>query len=84
MALGYSPDVPCSHAACLANRDEEISFLRINMGQPGIPDPRIAPIMTAYLKKIEALYQQQRNRTSDTTTRDFYDYQILKIKELFN
>ena len=54
------------------------------MGQPGIPDTRIAPIMTAYLKKIEALYQQQRNRTSDTTTRDFYDYQILKIKELFN
>ena len=84
MALGYSPDVPCSHAACPANRDEEISFLRINMGQPGIPDTRIAPIMTAYLKKIETLYQQQRNRTSDTTTRDFYDYQILKIKELFN
>ena len=84
MALGCSPDVPCSHAACPANRDEEISFLRINMGQPGIPDTRIAPIMTAYLKKIETLYQQQRNRTSDTTTRDFYDYQILKIKELFN
>ena len=54
------------------------------MGQPGIENNRIAPVMTAHLKKIEALYKQQRSRTSDKTTRDFYDYQLLKIQELFN
>lgn len=84
MALGYSPDVPCSHAACQAQREEEVSFLRINMGQPGITNTRIAPVMTAHLKKIEALYKQQRARTGDKTTRDFYDYQLLQIQELFN
>ena len=40
--------------------------------------------MTAHLKKIESLYKQQRARTSDKTTRDFYDYQLMRIKELFN
>ncbi len=84
VALGYSPDVPCSHTACEANREEEVSFLRINMGQPGIANTRIAPLMTAHLKKIESLYKQQRARTNDKTTRDFYDYQLMQIKELFN
>lgn len=84
VSLGYSPDVPCSHTACEANREEEVSFLRINMGQPGISNTRIAPLMTAHLKKIESLYKQQRARTSDKTTRDFYDYQLMRIKELFN
>lgn len=84
VSLGYSPDVPCSHTACEANREEEVSFLRINMGQPGISNTRIAPLMTAHLKKIESLYKQQRARTSDKTTRDFYDYQLMQIKELFN
>ncbi|MCD8288143.1 MAG: zinc-dependent metalloprotease, partial [Porphyromonadaceae bacterium] len=63
--------------------NDETAFLRINMGQQSISNTRIAPLTYAYLKKIESLYKQQRTQTNDKSTRDFYDYQLLQLKKLF-
>jgi hypothetical protein len=37
--------------------------------------------MLGSLKKIQALYQQARANATDSETRNFYDYQLLLIKQ---
>lgn len=81
-AEGYSC-LPCSHAGCTHHANES-SFVRINLGQTSPGDTQLAPMMTAQLREIERLYTQQRNAVSDTATRNFYDYQLLKLQKLFD
>ena len=77
LAANASPEIPCSYDG---GQDDK-SFFRNNRPQ-SISLDRIAPLMTARLKKIEALYKQQR-MSVDRQTRDFYDYRLLIIQELF-
>ncbi len=81
VALANCIDLPCSHARC--QHADETSFVRINLGQTMPNNNQLAPMMAAQLREIERLYTQQRNAVSDTATRNFYDYQILKIQRLF-
>lgn len=77
------PDVPCSHTACGSHAGEN-GFVRYNLGQQGISRNRIAPLMTAQLRKIESLYKSRKAAAPDRQTREFYDYRLLQIEELFN
>ena len=72
---------PCSHALC--HHAEEQSFTRFTLG-PSMSTNEMAPYMTGALKKILSLYKQKRAATADNATRDFYDYQIIHIENLFN
>ena len=72
------PSLPCSRAC-----EDNCSFARINFGLPALPTNVSAPLMTSQLKKINQLYKQKRYSASKQQTKDFYDYQILKIEHLF-
>ena len=82
VALEYDHSIPCNYSDDLLG-EGKTSFLRINFGLPTVSQVEIAPIMTANLKRIQSLYKQRRGQTSDESTRNFYDYQILKIENLF-
>ena len=79
-----SATLPCSLEKCEHNDmdNNEESFTRILLG-PGLNQTYLAPLMAGSLKKISALYKQHRAATSDAATRDFYDYQIITIDNLF-
>ncbi|MCP9610987.1 zinc-dependent metalloprotease [Coprobacter tertius] len=78
------PSVPCSHCGFSHNGEGSDSFMRINFGLPVLPAYVSAPMMTARLKKIETLYKQRAASAGDKATRDFYNYQLIKISQLFN
>ena len=82
VTLGYEHSIPCNYPDDLLG-GSTTSFLRINFGLPTVSQAEIAPIMTANLRRIQSLYKQRRGQISDGPTRDFYDYQILKIENLF-
>ncbi len=73
---------PCSHVLCHQAAEEE-SFTRITLG-PSMSTAEMAPHMTGALKKVLSLYKQKRAATTDSATRNFYDYQIITIEKLFN
>ena len=72
--------LPCSHAA-LENSEHSKSFLRINFGLPTLPAPELNALMTAQLNKVLELYKKRRN-SSDATSRNFYNFQILNIEKV--
>lgn len=76
------PSLPCSHTA-LEHAEGQHSFLRINYGLPSLSPVLLNATMSAQLKKISTLYKQKRALTTDVTSRNFYDYQILTIDKLF-
>lgn len=84
ISLGSEPVLPCSHYACEAHSMSESSdsFYRINMGVSSISSIISAPLMTAQLKNVLALYKRKRH-SSDAVTKAFYDYQIILIENLF-
>ena len=77
-----APTLPCSHYACQHNEDNEADdFTRMTYDTPGFNKFEAAPYMLGALKKIQVLYQQARANTTDSYTRNFYDYQLLLIKQ---
>ncbi|MBO7317990.1 MAG: hypothetical protein J6U43_04635, partial [Bacteroidales bacterium] len=72
--------MPCSHVDCQHN-DEETDFTRMTYDSPAFNKFEVAPYMLGALKRIQSLYQQARVNTTDTYTRNFYDYQLLLIKQ---
>lgn len=58
--------------------DEAYAFTRINFGLPTLPATLAAPMMTARLKEVQQLYTARKN-TPDKTSRDFYEYQAMRI-----
>ncbi len=84
-----TPALPCSHNCQLDSEDlfqanGENDFFRITLLAPRYAKEELAPYMLGALKKIQALYKQQRSSTTDADTRNFYDYQILKIEQAVN
>lgn len=86
MAEGVEPAVPCSvcHHAHGDDLDGEDSFYRLLMGQPVLSSIELQPLMTAQLRKVLSLYKTKRAVTSDVMTRNFYDFQIQNIENVFN
>ena len=60
-----------------------ISAYRIIFGLPTLPASELNPVMIGYLKKALTMYRAKRY-TGDKATRDFYEYQILRIDNLLN
>lgn len=58
------------------------SFTRMTMREPSISKVVAAPIMTATLKNILNIYTKGASTAGDKKSRDFYNYQIIKIKKL--
>jgi hypothetical protein len=85
MASADEPQLPCSMSGCdhAAHDADATGFARYNIGLPAISADAIGPVMTGRLRKLLTLYKQQRAAVADSDTRDFYDYQILKIEKLF-
>lgn len=82
-SIANEPSLPCSLSEKHDHKSESTSFLRINFGQPTLSPIIAAPMMTANIKKILALYKQKRATAPSAATREFYDYQIVKIENLF-
>lgn len=83
VALASEPSVPCSHTCLEKSANHDHSFLRINFGLPTLSTTISAPLMSAQLKKIAQLYRQKRLTATKQSTKDFYDYQIHQIDNLF-
>lgn len=82
MLFEQAPSMPCSHYACQHNDDNGIdNFSRTTYNTPEFNKFEVAPYMLGTLKKIQTLYQQARANTTDSYTRNFYDYQLLLIKQ---
>ena len=67
--------VPCSHHICDGTR----SFARINLGVSSLTKDEFGSIMMGRLQVVLQKYKTYRN-TAKGATKDFYDYQILKIE----
>lgn len=66
------------------NADADRSFFRLLVNQTSLPAAELCPLMAARLKQVLSFYKTGRALVSDTATRDFFDYQILRISNLFN
>ncbi len=77
-----APAMPCSHYGC-NHHDDEFSddFSRITINTPGFNKFEAAPYMLGALKKIQSIYRTARANTTDSETRNFYDYQLLLIEQ---
>lgn len=71
-----APRLPCEYA------DPQASFVRINYGLPSLKEEIYKPLMLRQLKRVQALYRQKR-ASGNQATRNFYDYQLLTIGQLF-
>ncbi len=84
MALSTLPDLPCGFSACQAHEDGDHSFFRLLLNQATVPATELRPMMTSLLRKTQNLYKSRRASTTDASTRDFYDYQIIAIDRTLN
>jgi hypothetical protein len=86
MAELAQPSIPCS-AGCLDHAvsiDESRQFFRLVFGEPVIPQIDLRAMMAARLQQVLTLYKQQKNRTTDKATRNYYNYQIRVLNQLLN
>lgn len=60
----------------------DISFTRMTGREQTISKIAASPLMTATLKNILNIYTKAASSTGDKKSRDFYNYQIIKIKKL--
>ena len=76
-------DTECPQPGCCAlGMPEATSFARINFGLPTLPKDRMGALMTGRLREVLRLYKARRG-AANGSTRDFYDYQILRIERIF-
>ena len=82
LALSQEPAGNSLPGCCALGPEDGTSFARINFGLPTLPKDRMGALMTGHLRKVLRLYKARRGATSGST-RDFYDYQILRIERVF-
>lgn len=68
----------CSH--CI---NEMREFARFNFGLPTLSANQLGALMTGRLNDVLKLYKSRVNSASGST-KDFYNYQIIKIERIFN
>lgn len=84
LAMGTAPELPCGHSHISAVEAGDRSFYRLIFNQPTLPATELRPMMTSLLKRTLALYKGKRATATDAATRDFYDYQIIKIQNVLD
>ena len=67
--------LPCSR------HYDDVSFVRVNIGVSSLPKDEMGAVMTGRLKRVLQKYRTYRT-SAQGMTRDFYDYQILKIEKV--
>jgi len=82
-SIANEPSLPCSLGCSHSDGKEDNSFFRLNFGTATLSSIISAPLMTASIKRILVLYKQKQATTTDVTTKDFYNYQIIEIERLF-
>ena len=85
MADEALPPFVCNHPECRHDHASagEISYYRHDMKGPSLSAQVGQPLYTATLRRVLNLYKQRRG-SGDARTRDFYEYQILKIEAAFD
>ena len=85
MADEALPPFVCNHPECRHDHASagEISYYRHDMKGPSLSAQVGQPLYTATLRRVLNLYKQRRS-SGDARTRDFYEYQILKIEAAFD
>jgi hypothetical protein len=58
-------------------------FARFNFGLPTLTANQLGAIMTGRLSEVLKLYKS-RVTSATGSTKDFYNYQIIKIERIFN
>lgn len=58
------------------------SFTRMTGGEQGISKSVAAPLMTSTLKNIMSIYQNASVSAPNKKSKDFYNYQVIKIKRV--
>ena len=78
------PPFVCNHPECRHDHASagEISYYRHDMKGPSLSAQVGQPLYAATLRRVLSLYKQRRG-SGDTRTRDFYEFQILKIESAF-
>lgn len=79
-----APALACSHMNCThgaTHLDECDNFTRMTRNTPAFNKFEAAPYLLGALKKIRSIYQQALANTTDSSTRNFYDYQLMLIKQ---
>ena len=85
IALASAPALPCSHSHISADGDASRDFFRVCLAhQTPLPAVELNPLMTAQLRRIQNLYRTKRASTTDTSTRNFYDYQLQVIEKVLD
>ncbi len=82
----YAPTItlPCSHSMCAHHEEEEYdNFSRYTSKTPALTPFQAAPYALGALKKIEQIYRTARASAPDSSTRNFYDYQLLLIQQAY-
>ena len=82
LAFSQEPAGKSLPGCCALGSQDGTSFARINFGLPTLPKDRMGALMTGHLRKVLRLYKARRGASS-SSTRDFYDYQILRIERVF-
>jgi len=81
VSLDNEPSIPCSCSSL--NSDEHHSFARINIGLPSLSQDHLEPMMMAQLKRISQLYKLHKVSAKTKADKEFYDYQVITIDNLF-
>ena len=78
------PPFVCNHPECRHDHASagEISYYRHDMKGPSLSAQVGQPLYAATLRRVLSLYKQRRG-SGDARTRDFYEFQILKIESAF-
>jgi hypothetical protein len=58
-------------------------FARFNFGLPTLTSNQLGALMTGRLNEVLKLYKS-RVASATGSTKDFYNYQIIKIERIFN
>lgn len=69
--------ITCSH--CINEMKE---FARFNFGLPTLSANQLGALMTGRLQEVLKMYKNRKN-TASGTTKDYYNYQIIKIEHIF-
>ena len=71
-------------ANVLSPLSDATSFTRMTMNEASLPVSIGAPLMTATLRDILVIYEETVVDTKDKKSKNFYEYQIMKIKNILN
>lgn len=85
MLCSSSPAIGCSHSFVNdLGLEGERSFYRIAIGDNPLSDSEMKPLMTKQLRNIRDIYKKASKSAPDTSSREYYRYQLQVLEKLLN